>query len=161
MLNAKRGMLIAACAGTLFAAAFGCGPNIPDKIGFAGQNATLQSGTQVNFQDAWVQEKIFKVKLWVQNLSQAFMMVDRDGFALRLPDGRVLRRAVGTFTTHQPYNLPPGGGHEVFVDFRDPGQDMRQTINAASLIVGGISFSTDPRPRVVGEIPLVPTGEHR
>ena len=24
--------------------------------------------------------------------------------------------------------------------------------------VGGISFSTDPRPRVVGEIPLVPTG---
>jgi hypothetical protein len=45
----------------------------------------------------------------------------------------------------------------VFVDFRDPGQDMRN-VNAASLIVGGISFSTDPRPRVVGEIPLVPTG---
>ena len=57
MLNAKRGMLIAACAGTLFAAAFGCGPSIPDKIGFAGQNATLQSGTQVNFQDAWVADE--------------------------------------------------------------------------------------------------------
>ena len=28
-----------------------------------------------------------------------------------------------------------------------------RNINAASLIVGGISFSTDPRPRVVGEIP--------
>jgi hypothetical protein len=157
MLNAKRGVLIAACAGTLFAAAFGCGPSIPDKIGFAGQNATLQSGTQVNFQDAWVAPHIFKVKLWVQNMSQAFMMVDRDGFALRLPDGRVLRRAVGTFTQHVPYQLAPGAGHEVFVDFRDPGVDMRQ-INAASLIVGGISFSTDPRPRVVGEIPLVPTG---
>src|SRR4051794_33077087 len=157
MWNVKRGALISACAGALFVAAFGCGPSIPDKIGFAGQNATLQSGTQVNFQDAFVAENIFKVKLWVQNLSQAFMIVDRDGFALRLPDGRVLRRAVGTFTTHQPYNIPPGGGHEVFVDFRDPGHDMRLS-NAASLIVGGISFSTDPRPRVVGEIPLVPTG---
>ncbi|MDB4970400.1 MAG: hypothetical protein JWN44_6089 [Myxococcales bacterium] len=157
MWNAKRGALITACAGTLFVAAFGCGPSLPDKIGFAGQNAALQSGTQVNFQDAFVAEGIFKVKLWVQNLSQAFMIVDRDGFALRLPDGRVLRRAVGTFTQHTPYNIPPGGGHEVFVDFRDPGKDMR-IINAASLIVGGISFSTDPRPRVVGEIPLVPTG---
>jgi hypothetical protein len=157
MGNVKRVALSAACAGALFLAAFGCGPSLPDKIGFAGQNATLQSGAQVNFQDAFVAENIFKVKLWVQNLSQAFMIVDRDGFALRLPDGRVLRRAVGTFTTHQPYNIPPGGGHEVFVDFRDPGKDMRMN-NAASLIVGGISFSTDPRPRVVGEIPLVPTG---
>ncbi len=157
MLNHKRGLLVAACAGALFAAAFGCGPSMPDKIGFAGQNATLQSGTQVNFQDAWVTPEIFKVKIWVQNLSQAFMLVDRDGFALRLPDGRVLRRASGVFTQHVPYNLPPGGGHEVFVDFRDPGHDMRM-INAASLIVGGISFSTDPRPRVVGEIPLVPSG---
>lgn len=134
-----------------------CGPDIPDKIGFNGQSATLQSGTQVNFQDAFVEEDILKVKLWVANMSQAFMLVSRDGFALRLPDGRVLRRAVGTFTTHDIYNIPPGGGHEVFVDFRDPGHDMRLN-GSASLIVGGIAFSTDPRERVVGEIPLVPTG---
>jgi hypothetical protein len=141
----------------LWAAGFGCGPDIPDKIGYAGQSATLQSGTQVNFQDAFVEEEIFKVKVWVANMSQEFMNVSRDGWALRLPDGRVLRRAIGTFTTHNIYSLPPGGGHEVFVDFRDPGHDMRQIQNA-SLIVGGISFSTDPRERVVGEIPLVPTG---
>ena len=85
------------------------------------------------------------------------MMVDRDGFALRLPDGRVAAPRDRHLHDAPPYNLPPGGGHEVFVDFRDRGQDMRN-INAASLIVGGISFSTDPRPRVVGEIPLVPTG---
>lgn len=154
MFNCKRAVLIAVGAGMLWAAAFGCGPSLPDKIGFAGQNATLQSGTQVNFQDAWVTDDVFRVKLWVQNLSQAFMMVDRDGFALRLPDGRVLRRAG---SIHGQYTLPPGGGHEVFVDFKDRGQDMR-LVNAASLIVGGVSFSTDPRPRVVGEIPLVPTG---
>src|SRR5258708_3783470 len=143
MLYTKRGLLAGACVlGTslLWAASTGCGPDLPDKIGFNGQSATLQSGTQCNFQDAFVEDDIFKVKLWVANLSQAFMNVNRDGFALRLPDGRVLRRAVGTFTTHNIYNLPPGGGHEVFVDFRDPGHDMRM-IQSASLIVGGISFS--------------------
>ncbi len=155
MSEVKRGALIAACAAALWAAGVvGCGPGLPDKINFAGQNATLQSGTQVNFQEAWVKDDKFMVKMWVQNLSQAFMMVNRDGFALRLPDGRVLPRAG---SIHNVYNLPPGGGHEVFVDFRDPGHDMRLN-NGASLIVGGISFSTDPRPRVVGEIPLVPTG---
>jgi hypothetical protein len=153
----SRACLLAVGAGMLWAAGFGCGPSLPDKIGFAGQLATLQSGTQVNFQDAYVEEDIFKVKVWVANMSQAFMNVSRDGWALRLPDGRVLRRAIGTFTTHHMYNIPPGGGHEVFVDFRDPGRDMRQ-IQTASLIVGGISFSTDPRERVVGEIPLVPSG---
>jgi hypothetical protein len=157
MPNLRRILLAAASAGALWAAALGCGPSLPDKIGFAGQSATLQSGTQVNFQDAWVSDDIFKVKMWVANLSQAFMNVNRDGIALRLSDGRVLTRAQGTFTTHHLYNLPPGGGHEVFVDFRDPGRDMRM-IQGASLIVGGISFSTDPRERVVGEIPLVPTG---
>jgi hypothetical protein len=143
--------------GMLWAAGFGCGPDLPDKIGYAGQSATLQSGTQVNFQDAYVEEEKFQVKVWVANMSQEFMNVSRDGWALRLPDGRVLRRAIGTFTVHNIYSIPPGGGHEVFVDFRDPGHDMRQIQNA-SLIVGGISFSTDPRERVVGEIPLVPTG---
>jgi len=154
MFNAKRGLLIAASALALWAAVPGCGPSMPNKIGFAGQNATLQSGTQVNFQDAFVAQNVFRVKLWVQNLSQAFMNIDRDGFALRTGDGRVLRRAG---SVHSVYTLPPGGAHEVFVDFRDPGNDMRLNSGAA-LIVGGISFSTDPRPRVVGEIPLVPTG---
>ena len=101
---------------------------------------------------------MFKVKLWVPNMSQAFMMVDRDGFALRLPDGRVLRRAIGTFTTHHARTTcRPGGGHEVFVDFRDPGHDMR-TIHAASLIVGGISLSTDPRPARGRRDPAGPDG---
>lgn len=131
--------------------------HLPDRIGFAAQTAQLQSGTQVNFQDAYVEDDIFKVKLYIQNLSQQFMLVDRNGFALRLADGRILRRAIGTFTTHHAYNLPPGGGHEVFVDFRDPGRDMRH-IQAASLIVGGIAFADDMRQRVVGELPLLPTG---
>ena len=157
MTSIKRGALWSASAALLLAAAFGCGPNLPDKIAFAGQNAQLQSGVQVVFQDAFVKDDNFVVKMFVTNLSQALLNVDRDGFALRLPDGRVLPRAVGVFTQHQPYLIPPGGMHQVNVDFRDAPRDMRQ-ITGASLIVGGISFSTDPRPRVVGEVPLVPSG---
>jgi hypothetical protein len=153
----KRGLLRVACAAALTLALSACRAGLPGKIAFAGQSALLQSGAQVNFQEAWVAENIFKVRLFVQNLSQAVMIIDRDGFQLRLPDGRVLGRASGMTTLHTPYSLPPGSGHEVFVDFRDPGNDMR-LYSGAALVVGGISFSTDPRPRVVGEIPLVPTG---
>ena len=134
----------------------GCGPDLPNKVAYVGQSAQLQSGCQVNFQDAWARAGEVKVKLWVANMSQAFMMVNRDGFALRLADGRVVRR-VGA--VHNIYTLPPGGGHEVELAFRDPGFDMR-TNQGVSLIVGGVSYSTDPRERVVGEVPLVAQGAH-
>jgi hypothetical protein len=137
-------------------AAAGCGPNLPNKVAFAGQSANLQSGCQVNFQDAWARAHEVKIKLWVANMSQAFMMVNRDGFALRLPDGRVIPRAG---SVHNVYTLPPGGGHEVFVEFKDRDYDMRQN-QGISLIVGGIAYNTDPRERIVGEIPLVSNGEH-
>lgn len=149
----KRAALLSTSAIMLLAASFGCGPS---QINYAGQNAQLQSGVQVVFQEAFARDDIFVVHMAVTNLSQAFLIVNRDGFALRLPDGRVLPRAIGTFTQHTPYTIPPGGAHQVNVDFRDSG-DMRR-ITGASLIVGGISFSTDPRPRVVGEVPLVPNG---
>ena len=41
MLYAKRGLLMAACAATIFAAGWGCAPRIPDKVGFAGRAADL------------------------------------------------------------------------------------------------------------------------
>jgi hypothetical protein len=145
-----RGVVVAG----VIAMVAGCGAGLPKRIALMGTSATLQAGCQVNFQDAWVREKDIRVKLWVANMSQAFMMIDRDGFGMRLGDGREIRR-VGA--VHNVYTLPPGGGHAVFVDFRDPGTDMRTHQNV-SLIVGGISFSTDPRPRVVGEVPLVQAG---
>jgi hypothetical protein len=134
----------------------GCGPALPGKVAFVGQSGMLQSGCQVTFRDAWAHRGEIRIKLWVANMTQALMMVNRDGFALRTADGRMLPR-VGA--VHNVYTLPPGGGHEVDLGFRDPGFDMR-TYQNVSLIVGGISFSTDPRERVVGEIPLVPGGPH-
>jgi hypothetical protein len=157
MSTFKRGLLAAASAGALWAAALGCGPSLPDKVAFAGQSATLQSGTQVNFQDAWCKAKRCDARIWIANMTDAVMLVDRDGFALRLPDGRVVRREGAV---HDVYNIPPGAGHQVNLAFIDRDFDLR-TVQGASLIVGGIAFSTDPRPRVVGEIPLVPVGAHR
>jgi hypothetical protein len=154
MQSLKRGWLT---AGILSATVLGCGPNLPNKVAFAGQSATLQSGTQVNFQDAWCRQKKCDVRLWIVNMTQAFMLVDRDGFALRLPDGRVVRRQGAI---HDVYNIPPGSTHAVNLGFEDREFDLR-TAQGVSLVVGGIAFSTDPRPRVVGEIPLVAAGEHR
>jgi hypothetical protein len=154
MQSIKHLLLIA--AGTV-ALASGCGPSMPDKVAFAGQNATLQSGTQVNFQDAWCKDKKCEVRVWIANMTQAFMLVDRDGFALRLPDGRIVRR---DGAIHDVYNIPPGAGHQVNLGFVDREFDMR-TAQGVSLVVGGIAYSTDPRPRVVGEIPLVAAGPHR
>lgn len=135
----------------------GCGGDLPSKVAYVGQSAPLQSGCQVTFEDAWAREGEVQVRLRVINLTQGIMYVDRDGFALRLGDGRVARRAGAV---HNVYTIPPGGQHQVNLGFRDPGYDMR-TNGGMSLIVGGISFSTDPRPRVVGEIPLVQNGPHR
>lgn len=149
------GLAIAVAA--LASSAIGCGPSIPNKVAFAGQNATLQSGTAVTFRDAWCNVKRCDVRLDIINLTQAGMLVDRDGFALRLPDGRIVRR---DGAVHNVYDIPPGGRHDVNLAFVDREFDMR-TAQGVSLVVGGIAFSTDPRPRVVGEIPLVAVGAHR
>lgn len=134
-----------------------CGPVLPRRIALIGNNATLQSGCAVTIMDAWVRDREIMVKLWVNNLSQDMMMVNRDGFAIRLSDGRIIPRHGAV---HDTYRMMPGGGHEVFVKFIDPGMDLR-LYKGYSLIVGGVSFATDPRERVVGEIPMLPGDEHR
>lgn len=148
----RRCLLVSASTGALIAGASGCG----STMHFMGQSATLQSGVMVNFLDAYGDEE-FTVKIQVTNMTQAHMMVNRDEFGLRLPDGRVLPRAGGV---HGMYVLPPGGSHPVFVKFVDPGRNLGN-LTGASVIVGGISFSTDPRSRVVGEIALVPVAAPR
>ena len=147
----KRALLVGIGSGTLYAASMGCGPDIPDKITFAGQSGMMQSNVQVNFQDAWAEEDEFKVKLWVGNLSQQVMYLNRQGIALRLVDGRVLNNKDDD---HDPINMAPGSGHDIEAEFEDKGHDMRNLVGG-SVIVGGIWFGNDPRQRVVGEIPMM------
>jgi hypothetical protein len=134
-----------------------CRAGLPSKVDFAESSAQLQSDVQISLQEAWASDERIRVRLYVQNRAAASLRVDRDQLQLRLPDGRVLGRAAGITARHRPLELQPGGGHELVVDFRDPGSDLR-LIGAASLIVGGVSFAADPQPRSVGEIALAAHG---
>ena len=113
---------------------------------------TLPSGVHVRVHQAYIDDDRVYVKMWMMNGTQVPMRVDRDGMSLRLPDGQVLPRSVGVTTRHNVYDLAPGQGHDVFVDFRAT-RDL-DMLSEATVILGGVSFGTDPTPRVAGELPL-------
>lgn len=114
--------------------------------------ATLPSGVHVRLQQAYIDDERLFVKMWVMNATQVPIRVDRDGMSLRLPTGEVLPRSSGVTTRHNVYDVAPGQGHDVFVDFR-ASRDL-DDIAEATVILGGISFGADPMPRVAGELPL-------
>jgi hypothetical protein len=66
-------------------------------------------------------------KLWVRttvfNGTQMPMVIIRDQIVARLPNGAVIQRAAGKTTIHAPYNVMPGGAHEVYVEFEEEGLD--------------------------------------
>jgi hypothetical protein len=155
-MTARRGLLATVAAGLLYLT-FGCGggSGLPDKLKYAAPpQSVLMGGVSIQFQLAHARDDNFKVHFYVMNLSNQVMIVNRDGIGLRLPDGRVVQRREGN---HDPYMLNPGSGHEVHVDFSERGMDMR-SIQMASVVIGGISYSNDPMPRTVGEIPLSQAG---
>lgn len=92
-------------------------------------------------------------RLYVQttftNTGAETFTVDRDGVTLRLADGRVLPRSVGTFTQHKPYVIGPGGSHAVYVDFKIDGMDWDDTASAEvdwskAIYVGGRALAVPP-----------------
>ncbi len=114
-MTPRRFALAAGAAGALLAAAFGCGDGLPGKLKYAAPpQALLQSGVNVTFQWADATDDRMIVHTFVTNMSNQMMMVNRDGWALRLPDGRILQRRG---EVQRPYFIPPGAGHEVFVKF--------------------------------------------
>ena len=154
-MNVRRATLCSLAASSLLAASFGCGNGLPDKVKYAAPpSALLQGGVNVTFQLAHAEDDELRFRVYVINNSDQPMWVNRDGFALRLPDGRILMRQG---SVHEPYLIQPGQGHNVWTAFVQKGLDMR-TIQQASVIIGGISYANDPAPRVVGEIPLTQAG---
>ena len=149
----RRGPLALLAAGLLVAAAFGCGG--PEIRFAAPPQAILQGGVNVTFQRAEADDDSLMVRFYITNISDQIMMVNRDGFGLRLPSGQVLQRRG---MNQQPYQIAPGQGHEVWVKFEEEGLHLN-ALQAASVIVGGISYGNDPVPRVVGEIPITAAGE--
>lgn len=155
----RRGFLATVAAGLLYlVTACGGGNGLPDRVQYAAPPmSVLMGNVGAQFQLAHGEDDVLKVRFFITNMSNQVLIVNRDGFGLRLPDGRVLQRRG---MNHAPYFIQPGQGHNVWVNFEEKGLDMR-TLQAASVIIGGISFANDPMPRVVGEIPLTFAGEAR
>jgi hypothetical protein len=129
-------------------------PACGSRVYLEAPQATLANTLLVRTFDAYAKGDRVWVKMVVTNVSPQPIVLDRDGFALKLPSGEILPRASGTTTQHTPYPLAPGQGRDVFVDFH-AGHEM-ESIPGAMLVVGGIMIGGDPTPRVVGEIPLRP-----
>ncbi len=146
----SRTLLIAGLAG-IAGLVGACG----SRVALYAPQATLAGALQVRTFDAYAHGDRIFVKTVFTNVSGQPVMVDRDGFSLKLSTGEVLPRSSGMTTQHAPYPIAPGASHEVFVDFRAPHE--LETIPSAVLVVGGVSLGADPAPRVVGEIPFTHT----
>jgi hypothetical protein len=140
------------CLGLLALGVAGCA----HKVFLHGPIAALSRGVNVKVTQAWIKGDRVYVRTYVTNGSEGDLRIDRDGWSLRLPSGEVLPRSVGVTTRHNLYTLLPGGGRDVYVDFRMHGADL-SGLSGADLIVGGVSFGADLTPHVVGEVPLTRT----
>jgi hypothetical protein len=106
----------------------------------------------VRIKDAYVKGNKVVVKAYMTNETEHPISIDRDGIALRTADGELVPRASGRTTRHVAYDLVPGEGRDVHVDFRLPSRDA--DLRGMSLVLGGISTDEHPEPGVVGEIAL-------
>ncbi|NUO52762.1 MAG: hypothetical protein HOV80_28285 [Polyangiaceae bacterium] len=109
----------------------------------------------VKVKKAWVTGSRIYVQTWMKNQSKQPMIIDRDGMQLRLLDGETLERSSGRTTQHSPYQLAPGIGRDVHVDFMVDDVAKLDNLQKAYLILGGISLGDSVEPKVVGELELV------
>jgi hypothetical protein len=135
---------------TLGALSAGCGKHVQ----LYAMAPTLSASVQVRLKEADISGDRVYVKMYMTNTSGDVLHIDRDGMSLRLPNGQVLPRSVGKTTMHKPYDVPPGQGHDVFVDFRAD-HDLAD-INGATVILGGCSIGSEAA-HVIGELPLSTT----
>lgn len=147
-VHALRHLVFAALVVGLCSA--GCGRRA--KVRFATAGAPVNfNGVSVIVNRTLIKRDLMTIKLTLVNLSGQPMMVDRAGFALRLPDGQIVQRQSGG---HAVFAMSAGESRDFGVKFIGDGVPFNQ-LPQVSLIVGGISFASDPAPRIVGELPLV------
>lgn len=124
--------------------------------------AFFPSGAHVHVDDAYSDGRRVYVQMRIMSGVTGPIYVDPDGMGLRLPDGRVLRRSA--LAGYDRFARARRREDEVYRGIR---RGMVRTLilsfdippdhpalAPATLIVGGVSFGTDPTPIVVGEVPL-------
>lgn len=124
--------------------------------------AFFPSGVSVEVDDAYADGRRLYVAMRITSGVDGPIYVDPDGMGLRLPDGRVLRRAAIAgegpvarvlHREEEAYReIRRGSTRSLLLAFELP--PGCPAPSPATLIVGGVSFGTDPTPIVVGEIPL-------
>lgn len=95
-------------------------------------------------QEVWAHGHKLWVRASVVNGTAQPILVDRDQIIARLPNGAVVHRAMGTYTQHAPYMIPPGGGHEVYVEFAEEGFDWHDVPTAQIDFSPGVLVNGQP-----------------
>lgn len=109
-------------------------------------------GVLVRLHQADFDDDQVRLRLFVTNQSDRAFEIDRDGMALRLADGRVLRRLSPDGSAHEvAYILTPGETRSLEIDFHGEALDA---LHGSTLVVGGVRVATDTSFRVVGEVSL-------
>ena len=98
------------------AASVGCGGG---KRFWAGAPVAV-GGIDIRVEEAYTHGEKLTVRTMFFNRSAMPLMVNRDAVVVVLPNGQSVGRYAGTMAAglnRIPYVIPPGGEHQVFVDF--------------------------------------------
>lgn len=120
------------------------------KKNYYAPTAELEHGLHVRITHAYVRRDKFVVKAYMTNGGAQPLRVNRDMWALRLPNGKVLTADPSRNST---YEIAPGHGREIDTYFEAHDDEFDALANA-SVIIGGVMVGADPNPYVVGEVPL-------
>lgn len=127
-------------ASVLAAALAGCGGG---KIPLRAQTVD-SADVHVTPMEVYIGGKKLWVRITVQNLSKGTLIVQRDAMTAHLPNGQTLTRAMGSYTMHEPYVLPPGAMHPVYVEFEEQGFKWKDMPSAQIDFTGAVTRDGQP-----------------
>ncbi len=137
------------CVAVLAVTLGGCGGG---KIILHMQGPVQSADIHVTPTELMISGKKLWVKLQVQNASSGMLMLQRDQIVVHLPNGQTLTRAIGTggwgygygYDLHQPYVIPPGAIHPVYVEFEEQGFKWKEIPSAQIDFAGALTRDGQP-----------------
>ncbi len=137
------------CVVTLALTLVACGGG---KIVLHMQGPVQSADIHVTPTELIISGKKLWVKLLVQNASSGTLIIQRDQIVAHLPNGQTLTRAIGTggwgyygaYATHEPYVLPPGAIHPVYVEYEEQGFKWKEMPSAQLDFAGAITRDGQP-----------------
>ena len=107
--------------------------------------------------DVYLSGKKLWIKILIQNTSSGTLIIQRDQMLAHLPNGQTLTRAMGVYGggwgyaygggyagTHEPYVLPPGVMHPVYIEFEEMGFKWKDVPGAQIDFAGAITRDGQP-----------------